>query len=293
MQNKCCPLVSAVITTHNRLNLLKHAIDSVVSQTYKNIEIIVVDDASTDETQAYLASLDNITSIRVDKSLGGNHARNIGICSAKGKYVAFLDDDDEWFPTKIEKQVRLICECSKCGVVGCSRVFYDGNHRWRERIHLPEGNLSESILYEIPYVTSTLLVDREILLEVGMFDEHIARWQEYELQMRLYQVTEVCCVKENLVLYRVNYPGSNSLSADLDNWKSAVDAINIKHGALIQAASPVVQSKRAQLVLIEGARRAKAIGNKKACRAYLRKLLHIDISLKNLIKYIICKPSIH
>ena len=89
-------LVSAIITTHNRLDLLPRAIDSVLSQSYKNIECVVVDDASTDETQNYCLNRSDIVYVRIEKedSKGGNFARNQGILAAKGEILAFLDDDD-------------------------------------------------------------------------------------------------------------------------------------------------------------------------------------------------------
>lgn len=94
-------LVSAIITTHNRLSLLKRAVESALSQTYKNIEVIVVDDASTDGTPEYCNELPlRYIYIPKEESRGGNHARNLGILAAKGEYVAFLDDDDYWLPRK-------------------------------------------------------------------------------------------------------------------------------------------------------------------------------------------------
>ena len=99
-------LVSAIITTHNRKDLLKRAIDSVFAQTYPNIELIVVDDASNDGTSE-MCDDNRINYIFIPKleSHGGNYARNLGIKASKGEYCAFLDDDDYWLPTKIEKQV--------------------------------------------------------------------------------------------------------------------------------------------------------------------------------------------
>ena len=107
-------LVSAIITTHNRQDLLLRAVKSVLDQTYHNIELIVVDDASDEKADELLKEF-NLQYIYIPKedSKGGNHARNIGILSAKGEYIALLDDDDYWLPTKIEKQVALIEE-KKC-----------------------------------------------------------------------------------------------------------------------------------------------------------------------------------
>lgn len=117
------PLVSAIITTHNRIDLLKRAVKSVYEQTYPNIELIVVDDNSTDGTQTWCES-QNFHYIRIPsgESKGGNYARNLGIKASKGEYVAFLDDDDYWLPEKTEKQMWLMMEKGDC-VVYCFRIY--------------------------------------------------------------------------------------------------------------------------------------------------------------------------
>ena len=103
------PLVSAIITTHNRKKMVGRAIESVLCQTYKNLECIVVDDASDESAESVCKSYPvHYIYIPKEESTGGNHARNVGIMKAKGKYVAFLDDDDYWLPTKIEKQVAYL-----------------------------------------------------------------------------------------------------------------------------------------------------------------------------------------
>src|SRR6056297_3803158 len=103
MDNK----VSIIIPTYNRKKLLKNAIQSVLKQTYKNLEIVIVDDGSSDGTQNLIDNINNnkIKYIRNEKSVGGSQARNIGINNSTGKYITFLDDDDEYLPEKIEKQV--------------------------------------------------------------------------------------------------------------------------------------------------------------------------------------------
>ena len=103
-------IVSVVITTKNRKDLLLRAINSVRNQTYKEIEIIVVDDASTDGTREICENMDDLVYVYIplNESKGGNYARNLGIKTANGEYIAFLDDDDYWEVSKIQKQTLLL-----------------------------------------------------------------------------------------------------------------------------------------------------------------------------------------
>ena len=114
-------LVSVVIPTHNRADLLPRAIDSVLNQTYSNFEIIVVSDGSTDNTEEVVKSYSDkdsrIRFIGYSPARGGNIARNTGIEAAKGEYVAFLDDDDEWMPEKLKKQIKVMESNPDIGLV--------------------------------------------------------------------------------------------------------------------------------------------------------------------------------
>ena len=182
-------LVTAIITTHNRLQLLRRAVDSVFAQSYKEIEVIVVDDASTDGTQEYCKSIP-VKYIYIPKgeSRGGNYARNQGIRAANGEYVAFLDDDDYWLPEKIEKQVALI-ERKDCELVHCGRrleIVRDGKVTYRDALPNPleYGDMHKKILLTICTTTTNILAKREALFAVGLFDENLRFWQEYVLTHR-------------------------------------------------------------------------------------------------------------
>ncbi|MCH8992196.1 MAG: glycosyltransferase family 2 protein, partial [Acidobacteria bacterium] len=99
------PKVTAIITTHNRSHLLPRAIESVINQTFKDFQLIVVDDASVDETPEIIQQYESkgsVLGIRIERSRGANHARNQGAEAATGEYLAYLDDDDFWFPNKLE-----------------------------------------------------------------------------------------------------------------------------------------------------------------------------------------------
>ena len=139
------PLVSVIIPTYNRKHLLKEALGSVFSQTYKNLQVIVVDDGSTDNTQDIISDFKDkrITYIKQGHR-GASSARNKGIENAKGEYTAFLDSDDRWLPTKIEKQMDVF-KNSKVnpGVVYCGIEYMDENGKKirGERLPAYRGNI--------------------------------------------------------------------------------------------------------------------------------------------------------
>lgn len=287
------PQVSAVIITHNRLSMVKKAVGSVLAQTYKNIEIIVVDDASTDGTYEYFQNPaeEGITYIRIEQedSKGGNHARNLGIEAAKGEFVALLDDDDEWLPEKIEKQVACIAEHPDCDFAGCG-IFYQyetGKRQYMPLEELPEGDLSKYIFYNMPYLSSTMLIRKKALVDIGMFDEELPCWQDYEMELRLFQKAKAVAVREHLVLYRVFRSDKNRLTNKLGLWEDTVEHINKKHEALIKALPEDVQKERTLMIVMDGAKRAENIGDKKKVRYYLAKSLRIKPSAKNMLKYLL------
>lgn len=236
--------VSAVITTHNRLGLLKRAIDSVLSQTYANIECIVVSDASTDGTDEYCKSRDDIRFISIPKSdsHGGNHARNLGIRAASGEYVAFLDDDDAWLPTKIEKQVALLKEKS-CECVYCLRKkqVYINNKLIKvfpeTTKYAFEGDLSKKVFRHFITSTSCILAKKSLLEEIGGFDENLLKIQEYELLIRIAQKTEIYYPhNEMLVLFTKNLSDKARISNDPKRLPVAKKYIEKKHSELLRQA---------------------------------------------------------
>ena len=227
--------VSAIITTHNRLELLKRAIKSVKTQTYPNIECIVVSDNSSDGTDEYCSSLEDVIfiSIPAKESRGGNYARNLGIKKSQGEYVAFLDDDDYWIKDKIEKQIN-IAENNHCGLVYCGLTFEDVlDETTHYTTYLPKacysGDVSKIILTTIFTTTSEILVKKSLLEQVGYFDENLKFWQEYELSIRLSQITPFLYVDEALTVYRRDYRDKNRLTNKYSGWKDSVNYIHMKH----------------------------------------------------------------
>lgn len=288
MSNK---LVSAIIVTHNRKELLVKAIRSVQKQTYPNIELIVVDDASDDGTMELLTELSQkqgFQYIRISKeeSKGGNYARNTGIRASKGEYIALLDDDDEWLPEKISKQAQFLDENSDYGVVTCLRIFeYEMKRRVKvDTSNKPVGDLHAKILYHFSFYTSDFMAQRELLFEVGLFDEDLKIWQDYELSIRICQKAKVARLSEYLVLYRVITSDKARLTNNVDAWKNAVTYINKKHKKLIMALSDEEKKERELLIAKDGALRSNNIGNKRLQKKYLKKVAELKPTFTNKFK---------
>ena len=205
------PLVSVVIPTYNRKHTLKRSIESVLRQTYRNFEIILVDDCSTDGTMEYMeaeygaVSDVNIVYVRNDCNLGAAGARNAGISYAKGEYIAFHDSDDEWFPNKLEKQMLHFMEC-KSSVGAVYSAFYlnekkkivcppkEGNMSWKS------GYIFHSLLIRPLVGMITLVVRKSVLQEVGGFREQLNSMEDYELTIRIAQKYEIDLVDEILAV---------------------------------------------------------------------------------------------
>lgn len=258
-------LVTAIITTHNRLQLLKRAIESVQAQTYKRLDLIVVDDASDDGTKEFCQALPlKYIYIPKEESKGGNYARNLGIKVATGEYIAFLDDDDYWLPSKIEKQVALI-ERKDCELVHCGRrieLVQGGLITYVDALPNPleQGDMSRKILFTITAITTNILVKRDALLEIGLFDENLQFWQEYELTIRLAQRKPFYFVNEPLSVYRIDRNDKQRLTNKYEQWKEAVQYIHIKHANLYAQLNFLEHCKVKLLVMGDAVNRCKSVG---------------------------------
>lgn len=207
-------LVSIIIPTYKRSNMIENAIKSVLNQTYKNIEIIVIDDNANnplerEKTSNIIKKYEGIKYIQNKNNLGGALTRNEGIINSNGKYIAFLDDDDIFYPTKIEKQMSLIKELEKkgkkIGMIYCDKTKYDkdNNHKKSPKINLKGNILLEHMLNKME-TTSTWLCPKEVLLNVGMF-ENVKAHQDNILLMKIlgngYSIDKV---KEYLVDFYIH-----------------------------------------------------------------------------------------
>lgn len=211
-------LVSAIIPTYNREKTICRAIDSILNQSYKNIEIIIVDDGSTDDTLKLLKKYGS--RIRVVKQChkGANVARNRGIKEAKGEYIAFLDSDNYWDFEKLEKQIILLQQERDAEICFCKVRVEDGGRDYIVPSQKIDCNCLGEILKKGNVVdTSTLLLRRSILDEAGGFDEIMPRLQDYELIFRLVNKFKYKVVYIDEVLV-TNVMQNNSITKNPKLW---------------------------------------------------------------------------
>ncbi len=183
------PLVSIYIPTKNRLKLLKRAINSVIAQTYPNIELIIVDDGSTDGTKEYLKTLEkesNIVVIYRDKSYGATNAKNMAITKSKGEFLTGLDDDDFIFPDRIEHFVNFWKKLDKpiAGLFDKTLVRSKNGHYIRNE----KKYVTISDLRKRNYIGNSIFAPRSHYLKAGLLDENIPAWHDWDLWVRMSQL---------------------------------------------------------------------------------------------------------
>ena len=185
------PLISVIIPTYNRAALLRRAIDSVYAQEALgqqfDVEVIVIDDGSTDTTPAVAASYPELRYIRPTENKGTSGARYVGLDAAAGEYIAFLDDDDSWLPWKLRRQLQAIEERSEVTLVYGQEVKRSDRAVWvwPDPQDAPTGWMHRSLLMTCPVNTSSALIRRSHLDRAGRFDENFRCWEDYDMWLRL------------------------------------------------------------------------------------------------------------
>lgn len=209
------PLISVVIPTRNRANYIEQALQSVFAQTYKNFEIIVIDDGSIDGTERVLQSYIELKMIRcfIRQPKGVSAARNFGVTQARGKYIAFLDSDDLFLPTKLEKQIQLFLDKPDLGFVHCwfSKFNDAGQDLGVRNTSFFKGRVYPSMLLEWSTLMAMpcMLISKAAFEDAGGFDEQMAWAEDLDLWRRIARQFEIDLVPEALVKVRV-HAGSTS-----------------------------------------------------------------------------------
>jgi glycosyltransferase involved in cell wall biosynthesis len=199
------PLVSVILPTRDRAKYLSRAVASVLAQSEQDIELIVVNDASSDGTREYLDRLaaqdGRVRVVQNAVAMGGAGARNAGIAFGRGKWIAFLDDDDEWMPMKLQRQLEKLRANASAVACSCSYVvsFSSG---WSRLVAVPAFLTLGQLLVDNQLGSSSLCIcSSNVLRDIGGFDIKFKSAQDHDLWVRLRQKGDVEVCSEALVLY--------------------------------------------------------------------------------------------
>lgn len=208
-KNKPQPKVSIVVPTYNRGNFIQEMIESVISQTYDNWELIIVDDGSTDNTAEIITPYisKNIHYHSLEHT-GRSFARNYGISKSTGEFIAYLDSDDVFLPTKIEKQVKWLIEHPDDAMVYASALLINDFGEYYPALYLAgcSGNIYKKVAMFLP-VTITLpsvLIRKEIQDKVGGFDEELDRFEDTDMWRRVSRDYKISALVEPLIKVRTH-----------------------------------------------------------------------------------------
>jgi len=203
------PLISVIIPTYNRAKLVLRAIQSALNQTFQDLEVIVVDDGSTDNTREMVGEFvkldDRVRFLQHTINKGVSAARNTAIMQARGEYIALLDSDCIWLPEKIENQLKAFREASeKVGIVSTGFIYDDGNE---PRTQIREG-ISGEMYYKLirglywPGEPSSLLIKAQCFEKVGLFDEKLPMGEDTDIYIRISKYYHFGTVAEPLLIER-------------------------------------------------------------------------------------------
>jgi len=223
-------LVSVIIPAYNAESTLKRALDSVLSQTYKNIEIIVVDDGSTDNTHEIIDAYDRLINSFTQLNSGASSARNQGVRLAKGEIIAFLDADDKWHPNKLETQVDVLNKFPEIGL--CSTKLKCVSES--EAIKYSESDITDpstirieldfNKIFSNPYFgTPSVVMTKKHFLGCGGFDESFKTGEDVDLWLRASYKKGVAIVEETLT-YVI---GKDDSLTQLSNFQTYKDNLKV------------------------------------------------------------------
>ncbi len=266
------PKVSAIIPTYNRAAYLHEAVESVLTQTYKNIEIIIIDDGSTEEQEQFLYERAKTYRLIKQERRGVSAARNSGIVEATGEYIAFLDSDDLWDKKKIEKQVErmqslpgvLIGHTDEIWIRNGIRVNPMNKHK------KCGGSIFLKCLPLCLISPSSVIIRRELFDTVGLFDESLPACEDYDLWLRVTKDHAVDYLPEPLIIKRGGH--SDQLSKKywgMDRFRVRALENLLKNGELTKEQKEGVQKvyKEKCLILSNG---SKKRGKVEESRKYLK-----------------------
>jgi glycosyltransferase involved in cell wall biosynthesis len=206
------PKFSVIIPAYNAEKYIRETLDSAFSQTYRDFEILVVNDGSTDKTLDLLGSYGNQIRIIDQKNAGVSAARNNGVKAASGEFIAFLDADDLWMPDKLFLQNAKLEEGYELAYTNRSYFGIVGDlpEKQSDICDMPEGDIWEALLFNNVITTSSVVVKKNFYEEFSGFDEGMSYCEDWDLWIRFSEKCLVGYNPEPLVQYRVHFTGLSS-----------------------------------------------------------------------------------
>jgi len=189
------PLVSIIMPVYNEEASIKKAIKTVIDQTYKKFELIVIDDGSTDGTSNIVKTLqkldERIIYLRNEENRGTTYSLNRGLRKASGEYIARIDGDDWYHPRKLELQVKFLEGRNEYGIVGTFYILVDESGRAvKVRLPVTHSEIMKRMAYRNAFAHSSIMVRRSVLDMVGYYDERYEYAQDYDLYFRILEVSK-------------------------------------------------------------------------------------------------------
>jgi glycosyltransferase involved in cell wall biosynthesis len=252
-----------------------------MSQAYSSFEIIIVDDCSTDETVSFLEShySKSVTILKHTTNTGAAAARNTGIANAKGRYVAFLDSDDVWLPTKLEKQIALI-EQTKVAIVGSQSAFFDISNQTLKAEWYPTyiPAASKILIDNLHINTSTLLIDRTLISEdKNWFDTSLKCFEDWDLLLTIGSNQDIRTIADLAVISFTSNDGLSSVTQAHNKYYALAELCR-RHKKLMEKNPPAYQ----RLLHYTGRLAQQSDRTKDASNYYLRAIQQNIFSLQSI-----------
>ena len=269
------PLVSVITASYNMAHYVAEAVDSVLSQDYKNLEIIVVNDGSEDDTKAVLARYEDDPRVTVvhQKNMGQTVAKNRGYAESRGELIAFCDADNRWLPNKLSKQVPLLLENPELGVVYGDIILIDneGNRKPASPVQRHSGQITAKLLVDNFVTFNTTLIPRPVMERMNGFDESLRMAIDYDLWLRISLDYDFLYVPDTFVEYRI-WEGqmSNRTGERMENFFKLLEKFIREHPDRISKAEADHSWAHS---LTTNANWLSSVGRKQEARQHYRKAL--------------------
>jgi len=235
------PKVSVVIPAYNAERHIRETLDSVLAQTYRDFEVVVVDDGSTDRTREIVGSYGGPVRCIAQANAGPSAARNRGVREARGEFVAFVDSDDLWLREKLAEQVPLFDADGRVGLVYChvQRITADGQPLPTPQMPKPTGQVFVDFLFRNHCPTSAAVVRRECFERCGYFPEDMVWAEDWHLWLRIARRYEFAAARRVLARHRVH---SSALTRQYE--KAYLGARSVLESALEEGDGPAAGAAR-------------------------------------------------